>query len=182
MEMKDKVLKSGHYLFDNKPLIVKGWTSEADMKKDTITAVPVWIRLHKLPLKFWGKGLPKISNFIGKFIKSDLATEEKTRLNFARVMIELQVNQKLPDKAKFKDELGQLIQIEVEYEWKPVTCEFYKGVGHETMHCRWRKQGEKKKESKVIRKEWRPVAKKATVKVPVPGTTTTGVVVEVLEN
>ncbi|XP_074283992.1 uncharacterized protein LOC141608550 [Silene latifolia] len=145
LEMKEKVLKSGHYLFDNKPLIVKGWTCEADMTKDTVTTVPVWIKLHKLPLKFWGKGLPKIANLIGNFIKGDLATEEKTRLNFARVMIELKVNQQLPGMVKFKDELGQMIKIDVEYEWKPITCAHCKGVGHETLNCRWRIQAERKK-------------------------------------
>ncbi|XP_074289036.1 uncharacterized protein LOC141614179 [Silene latifolia] len=111
-----------------------------------------------------------------------MATEEKTRLNFARVMIELQVNQKLPDMVKFKDELGQLIKIEVEYEWKPVTCDFCKGVGHEAKDCRWKKQGDKKKETKVVRKEWRPIAGKAVEKVPELGNDTSGEAPEIQEN
>ncbi|XP_074293298.1 uncharacterized protein LOC141620281 [Silene latifolia] len=109
MEMKNKVLQSGYYMFDNKPLIVKEWVKDLEMKKEDVKTVPAWIRLHSLPLKFWGKGLPKIASLVGKYVKSDGATEERTRLGYARVMVEMEVDQKLPGKVEFKDEKGSWI-------------------------------------------------------------------------
>ncbi|XP_074277927.1 uncharacterized protein LOC141601533 [Silene latifolia] len=158
MEMKEKVLTSGHYLFDNKPMIVKSWEKDLEMKKGEVKSVPAWIRIHKLPLKFWGKSLPKITSIVGKYIKSDVATEERTRLGFARVMVELLVDQHLPAQVSFKDETGGIVQVEVEYEWRPVTCTKCKGMGHDMEQCR---KGEQKKPSKVpVKQVWKPVSKK----------------------
>ncbi|KAL9241240.1 hypothetical protein vseg_015371 [Gypsophila vaccaria] len=136
MEMKDKLLQSGYYLFDNKPLIVKAWTKDLEMRKTDVKSVPAWIQFHQLLLKFWGKSLPKITGLIEKFIKSDAATEQRTKLGYARVMVELVVDHKCPKKVSFKDEMGEVIQVGVEYEWKPVTCAKCRGMGHQQEHCR----------------------------------------------
>ncbi|XP_074265752.1 uncharacterized protein LOC141588196 [Silene latifolia] len=115
VEMRDKVLQAGHFLFDNKPMIVKAWHKDLGMTKKDVQSVPAWVRLHNLPLKFWGKSLPKISSLVGKYVKNDQATEERTRLGFARVMVEMMVDQKLPEKVSFRDENGKIVQIEVKF-------------------------------------------------------------------
>ncbi|XP_074297634.1 uncharacterized protein LOC141628380 [Silene latifolia] len=136
MEMKEKVLSSEHYLFDNKPMIVKPWTRDLEMTKEDVKSVPAWVQIHKLPLKFWGKGLPKIASLLGKFIKSDVATEERTRLGYAHVMVELVYDQDLPSQIAFKDENGSVIRVDVEYEWRPIKCKKCLGMGQEMEHYR----------------------------------------------
>ncbi|XP_074267046.1 uncharacterized protein LOC141590348 [Silene latifolia] len=152
---KDAVLRQGHFLFDNKPLIVKPWTPDVEIVKHEVKSVPVWVKLHKLPLKFWGKGLPRISGLIGKFIKCDLATKDKTRIGYARVMIELMIGDPLPDKVKFLDEHG---------------------IGHATAECRRTKktQAVVPNTKKPAGKVWKPktkstenVQKDKPVKTPV---------------
>ncbi|KAL9236877.1 hypothetical protein vseg_011497 [Gypsophila vaccaria] len=59
IEMKDKVLQSGYYLFDNKSLIVKGGTKDIELKAEKVKTVPVWVQFHDLPVKFWGKVFQK---------------------------------------------------------------------------------------------------------------------------
>ncbi|KAL9227796.1 hypothetical protein vseg_003447 [Gypsophila vaccaria] len=157
MEMKEQVLKSRHYLFDNKPLIYRPWTKELELKKTKIEVAPVWVQLHNLPLKFWGKSLPKIIGLIGTYIKSDSATEEKSKIGFARVMVELRIDQKLPDTVSFKDEQGLMVTVEVEYEWKPVTCANFQGMGHLKEECR--RLVPKKSQKPAVKQDWRPVAK-----------------------
>ncbi|XP_074318592.1 uncharacterized protein LOC141655409 [Silene latifolia] len=142
MEMKEKVLSSGHYLFENKPMIVKAWTRDMEMTKDDVKSVPAWVQIHKLPLKFWGKGLPKIAGLIGKYVKCDAATQDRTRLRYARVMVELMVDQELPAQIAFKDEKGMVIRVDIEYEWRPVKCKKCQGMGHEMEHCRKGNQGD----------------------------------------
>ncbi|KAL9225038.1 hypothetical protein vseg_001010 [Gypsophila vaccaria] len=156
-EMQEQVLKSGYHLFDNKPLIYQPWTKELELKKTNIEIVPAWIQFHNLPLKFWGKSLPKITGIIGKYIKSDIATTDKTKVGYARVMVELKMNQNMPDKVSFKDENGELVQVEVEYEWKPVTCNNCKGLGHLTDQCR--KNIPPKAQKQTVKRVWRPVSK-----------------------
>ncbi|XP_074292072.1 uncharacterized protein LOC141618910 [Silene latifolia] len=158
VEMKEKVLLSGHYLFDNKPIIVKEWTKDLELTKANVNSVPAWIRLHNLPIKFWGKSLPKVSSLVGKYVKSDQATNERTRLGFARVMVEMMVDQPLPSEILFKDEKGDVIKVEVEYEWRPITCSKCQGMGHDGDQCKRVEQ--RKKVVVTTRKVWRPVAKK----------------------
>ncbi|KAL9226178.1 hypothetical protein vseg_002019 [Gypsophila vaccaria] len=155
-DMLERVLQSGHYLFDNKPMIVKPWTKDMELKKTTVQSVPVWIQLHDLPIKFWGKSLPKISGLLGKYIKTDGATEKRTKLGFARVMVEMTVEHKCPETVKFKDEMGVTLQVAVTYEWKPISCSFCSAMGHHQTECR---KGAAMKPKEKPKMEWRPVNK-----------------------
>ncbi|KAL9244381.1 hypothetical protein vseg_018161 [Gypsophila vaccaria] len=158
--MKEQVLKAGHFLFDNKPLIVNPWSEELELHKTTVKVVPVWVQLHGLPIKFWGKSLPKIAGLVGKFIQTDKASEHKTKLAYARTMVEMSVDQLCPDHLKFMDEVGIVQTVEVIYEWKPITCNLCKGMGHASEDCRNAKPPKPKK-SPVMRQTqvWKPVTK-----------------------
>ncbi|XP_074264095.1 uncharacterized protein LOC141586691 [Silene latifolia] len=65
-EMKLRVLQSGPIFIDNKPVIVKEWTPDCKMIKESVDMVPIWIRFYGLPLKFWGNALLKIAALVGK--------------------------------------------------------------------------------------------------------------------
>ncbi|XP_074305762.1 uncharacterized protein LOC141640984 [Silene latifolia] len=160
-DIKDKevVLMAGYYMFDNKPLIVKPWTENIDLLKEDVKLVPAWIRFHNLPLKFWGKCIPKIASLVGKFIKADNATEEKTRLGFSRIMVELKVGQTFLNTVNFLDEHGHVLSINVEYEWKPTICSKYKNIGHEGNNCR--KVSQKQQHKAPVKKVWKPISKPA---------------------
>ncbi|XP_074290277.1 uncharacterized protein LOC141617008 [Silene latifolia] len=105
---KNVVLQQGHYLFDNKPLIVRPWSESVVLVKDDVKEVPV----------------------------SDTATVDKTMLGFARVMVDVPFGLRIPENVKFLDEDGQVVSIPVEFEWKPILCKQCGGIGHETATCR----------------------------------------------
>ncbi|XP_074314069.1 uncharacterized protein LOC141649273 [Silene latifolia] len=103
-------------------LSIRDWNEQVELTKENVMNVPVWVKLHNLPLKFWGKCLPTIAGLVGKYLRSDPATEDKTRLGFARVLLEVPFGKALPTFAKFLDEEGSIVKIRVECEWKPVLC------------------------------------------------------------
>ncbi|XP_056688191.1 uncharacterized protein [Spinacia oleracea] len=73
MDMRDNVT-SGHYFFDNKPMVVKPWTVDMDMEKEDLKSVPIWIQL-RLNFKYWGeKSMFKIVSQLCTPIKRDSAT------------------------------------------------------------------------------------------------------------
>ncbi|KAL9243859.1 hypothetical protein vseg_017698 [Gypsophila vaccaria] len=74
-EMQEKVLNSGYYMFDNKPVIIKPWREDVDLEKEEVKTVPTWIRLHKLPIKYWGKCLSRIAKLVGVHLQNDSATD-----------------------------------------------------------------------------------------------------------
>ncbi|KAL9238933.1 hypothetical protein vseg_013299 [Gypsophila vaccaria] len=83
--MQEKVLNAGYFMFDNKPVILKPWKEDVDLEKEEVKTVPAWIRLHKLPIQYWGKCLPRIAELVGPYLKNDAATDSTTRLGYARV-------------------------------------------------------------------------------------------------
>ncbi|XP_074298347.1 uncharacterized protein LOC141629207 [Silene latifolia] len=89
-------------------------------------------------------------------MRCDEATIDKTRLGYARILIEVEVGQKFPERIFFKDEKGSEVCVPIDYDWKPDLCTLCKGIGHTDDMCK------KKKESMPIpkkRQEWRHVVK-----------------------
>ena len=82
--------KRGIFYFESKPFIVKGWTPEMDLQTETIKSLPLWVQLPDLDIKYWGSAsLSKIESLIGQPLKTDKYNAEKSRLSYARLLIEV---------------------------------------------------------------------------------------------
>ncbi|XP_074283121.1 uncharacterized protein LOC141607666 [Silene latifolia] len=124
-EMKDKeaILNAGYHMFDNKPLIVKPWQEKIDLLKARVKVVPDGFAYMDYPLNS-GILSPRHCRINWPLCKVRRCHKvEKTRLGFARTMVELKIGQALKPTIKFRDEKGQILQLKVEYEWKPIVCE-----------------------------------------------------------
>ncbi|XP_059315818.1 uncharacterized protein LOC132066531 [Lycium ferocissimum] len=141
MEDRNKAIDAGIQVFDRKPIVVKGWEPDVEMNKTVVEKVPVWVRLEGLELKYWGQtALTKIASLIGKPLKIDSATNMRERLMYARIMVEVPLNQTCPDFVMFENEKGQIMEQAVTYEWRPVLCAHCKNFGHTQEVCRkWNK-------------------------------------------
>ncbi|XP_060195284.1 uncharacterized protein LOC132624535 [Lycium barbarum] len=131
-----------------------------DTSKTMVENVPIWIRLVGLDLKYWGqRALTKIAGLIGKPIKTDSATKLKERLVYARVMVEVPMNKTYPEFVMFENERGQIVEQQVQYEWKPILCPHCKNFGHNAEVCRkWLKEPETLKKLNSHKKEVPKVA------------------------
>ncbi|XP_019259332.1 PREDICTED: uncharacterized protein LOC109237475 [Nicotiana attenuata] len=137
IERRIKVIEEGVQMFDKKPVVVKPWEPEVDVSKEKVDRIPVWIRLKGSDIKYWGKNaLTKISGMVGKPLKVDRATTNKERLAFARVLVEMSINQQYPKQVMFENEVGKIVKQEVYYEWKPTLCSNCKNFGHDLQDCR----------------------------------------------
>ncbi|XP_070004223.1 uncharacterized protein [Nicotiana sylvestris] len=86
---------------------------------------------------YWGKqALAKIAGMVGNPLKSDKATTMKERMTYARVLVEVPINMEFLDTVMFENEHGQIVEQEIEFEWKPVLCTKCKNYGHELKECR----------------------------------------------
>lgn len=57
--------------------MIKLWTSEMSTDKESLSTMPVWIRLPKLKVEYMGEGsLRKIAGIVGKVIKLDNAIRQ----------------------------------------------------------------------------------------------------------
>ncbi|XP_021852705.2 uncharacterized protein [Spinacia oleracea] len=137
MEKRDAVLKLNRPFFDSKPVVLKPWTQDMDFTKEDLRSVPIWVKLHRLGFMYWGeRSLSKIVGKIGVLQKVDSATAKRDKLQFARVQVEVLVEQEFPDVIKFVNEKGMLVEVEVEYEWRPLVCSVCKIMGHDATKCK----------------------------------------------
>ncbi|XP_062075415.1 uncharacterized protein LOC133779472 [Humulus lupulus] len=86
---------------------------------------------------YWGsKCLSALVSTIGKPIMVDKYTRERSRIQVARVLVEMEVTDNPPTSIQYINERGQIMEQGVEYEWFPIKCKNYSGFGHSMTDCR----------------------------------------------
>ncbi|XP_019253856.1 PREDICTED: uncharacterized protein LOC109232544 [Nicotiana attenuata] len=68
----------------------------------------------------------------------DENTERKSGLNFAKLLVEVEMNANL-DSVTFKNERGNLVEQKVVYDWKSTLCKYCDKYGHDEINCRNKK-------------------------------------------
>ncbi|KAJ8426043.1 hypothetical protein Cgig2_021401 [Carnegiea gigantea] len=143
------VVQRGVYFFDNKPFIVKPWSEDMDLNTEDLVSLPVWVRFPDLDVKYWGlESLSKLGSMLGVPIKIDKFIRDKAFLRYARLLIEMQLQDSFPDFIDFVNEDNVVVRQKVEYEWKPSKCTFCKMFGHTDEECR---------KKPLPKAEWRPI-------------------------
>ncbi|GJU70778.1 zinc finger, CCHC-type containing protein [Tanacetum coccineum] len=142
----DQVMDRGPWLIHNTPLILNKWTPSLPLKKDVVTKVPIWVKLHKVPLVAYSEdGLSLIATQIRKPVMLDAYTsfmcgDAWGRINFARDLIEVSLDSDLKKEVTMtvsnEDETSYTREvISMEYEWKPPRCADCKIFGHSSDRC-----------------------------------------------
>ncbi|KAM1263144.1 hypothetical protein PS2_027954 [Malus domestica] len=111
-------------------------------RKETLSKVPVWVKFFNVPLAYWSfEGLSHIASAIGKPLFADSLTESKKRISFVRICVELDTNDELIDSFDLNtlplDSSGDaiIVEIRVEYQWRPKICSKCKVFGHSDSSC-----------------------------------------------
>ncbi|XP_074277954.1 uncharacterized protein LOC141601559 [Silene latifolia] len=97
-EEMQTILRGNAWSLGGHSLILKQWTPHFPRELDNISKVPVWILLPDLDPQLWSAtALSKIASKIGTPLYADPVTTNKERLTFARIMVEVDLAQPLPD-------------------------------------------------------------------------------------
>ncbi|KAL2937871.1 3-octaprenyl-4-hydroxybenzoate carboxy-lyase [Bienertia sinuspersici] len=122
LENRDKILNMECPFFDSKPMMIKAWEEDMDLTKEMVKTIPIWVKIA-VAFKYWGlRALEKIIKPVGKLIRVDETTVKREKLNYARILIEVQTEQAFPDQIKFYIERGNLESATINYDWLPITC------------------------------------------------------------
>ncbi|XP_074298716.1 uncharacterized protein LOC141629641 [Silene latifolia] len=141
VEDMNTILRGPPWNLNGHSLLLKQWTPTFPTQLHNISKVPVWVLFHNLDPHLWSaSALSKIASKIGSPLYADPVTTNKERLSFARVMVEVELSEPLPDNVVINSPfMGQIIQ-DVEYEWLPYYCTHCKKLGHEKRVCKQLKQ------------------------------------------
>lgn len=128
MDSRDRVLEGYYFL-------IKTSSSETLIFWDGLwkrwsKTLPMWVQL-KLNLRHWEeKSLHKITSRLGDPIKWDEATRNRDKLQYARILVEVKIDQKFPEFIQFWNENGCLTEVLALFEGKPIQCQSCNGFGH----------------------------------------------------
>lgn len=121
-EFRRRILEGGPITVARIPFILQQWQPGVELKKDTHMTVPVWVRLRNLPFAYWSvQSIGKVASAIGRPLYVDKRTEQMSMLSFARVCVEITVQQTFCETIDLITD-GKTDVVEVEFEWKPVAC------------------------------------------------------------
>ena len=95
------------------------------------------MRFLDLDIKYWGlTSLGKLGSILGIPIKTDRFTLEKTKLHYARLLIDIKLKDSFPDFIEFVNDYDVVVRLQAEYEWKPIKCQHCKMFGHNEEDCK----------------------------------------------
>lgn len=108
----------------------------------------------------------KLVNQIGKFVTVDDVIAKRDKLQYARILIEVKVDEEFPDPLSFIIEKGLEVIIDVSYKWKPVMCTICKKMEQTTKLCKKTVQRQKQSAKQVTPQPAKEKVAKAIEKQP----------------
>lgn len=130
------VLDSGPWHIGGKPLILRRWQPGMNLLKPLLQKIPIWVKLFNVPLEYWNiDGFSYVASAIGVPLYLDALMESCSRLSFARVCIEVDVESTFPTNFSLVTSKGLVINIQAEYPWKPQVCPNCHVFGHTAVQC-----------------------------------------------
>ncbi|XP_044493796.1 uncharacterized protein LOC123217066 [Mangifera indica] len=136
-----KVLEEESWMIGGQPLFVRRWEKNLSMVAENIKKIAVWIKFYGVPLEYWSlKGFSHIASVLGRPLYVDSVTEEGSRLEYARICVEINVNHDFPEKLELVLPSKERVEIRLEYAWKPVKCSLCNIFGHGNEECKRRSE------------------------------------------
>ncbi|KAJ0813964.1 hypothetical protein HanPSC8_Chr17g0779781 [Helianthus annuus] len=150
-EGMDKLVEDGPWLIRNVSIILKEWSASVKLEKEDIKAIPVWVKMHEVPLAAYTEdGLSLLASKIGvpKMLDSYTATmcaESWGRSSYARALIEIHAGAELKRSVtvaipSLQGNGHSMVEVKIEYDWEPLRCSSCCVFGHEDNSCPKRPQ------------------------------------------
>ncbi|XP_021985786.1 uncharacterized protein LOC110881979 [Helianthus annuus] len=144
-EGMDNMLEDGPWMIRNVPIILKEWSASVKLEKEDIKAIPVWVKMHDVPLAAYTEdGISLVASKIGvpKMLDSYTATmcaESWGRSSYARALVEVQAGADLKRSVMVAipslDGNSYSKVVKIEYDWEPLRCFSCCVFGHEDNSC-----------------------------------------------
>ncbi|KAI0507490.1 hypothetical protein KFK09_013615 [Dendrobium nobile] len=131
----ETVWTRGVWFLLGKPFILQKWHPKFKPKRENFTTVLIWIKIHDLSLACWNsEGISRIASKVGIPIAADSLTTMKTRLTYARICVLVDCNALYPEEILVSLD-GDVVNLKVQYEWRPSPCDFCKSLVHTSTYC-----------------------------------------------
>ncbi|GJW31882.1 zinc knuckle CX2CX4HX4C containing protein [Tanacetum coccineum] len=142
----EKVMEGGPWRIQLVPFILKVWMPNTLLKKEKVSNVPLWVKMHNVPIVAYSKvGLHLISAKVGRLMRLDAHTNficlnSWGRSDYARALVEVSADKPLVDSVDIdiprEDGKGYTtVNVRIEFEWQPPRCGTCKIFDHLESVC-----------------------------------------------
>ena len=129
-------------MFASRHIWLRRWKRGIKFLDEGVPKIPVWVQLRKIPIELWtAEGLSYLASVVGEPLYADSSTEQKRRLDYARICVMLDASKPLVKEfgvntsSMGKDDPQGVTLLKVSYQWVPPECAFCKVFGHNTEGC-----------------------------------------------
>ncbi|XP_031387323.1 uncharacterized protein LOC116200633 [Punica granatum] len=130
-EVMTWVLESGPWHVERKYLVLQKWSPQFTEEVLNMRKMPIWVQLRKIPLQYFHpKGISYLVSAIGKPLYMDRATALRSRLDYAKVCIEVEVEKEIPEFLTVDLGDNYTVNVLVDVPWLPEKCDRCKAFGH----------------------------------------------------
>ncbi|XP_031401075.1 uncharacterized protein LOC116211024 [Punica granatum] len=125
------VLETGPWHVERKFMMLQRWSPAFTEEELSIKKMPVWVQLRRIPLQYFHpKGISFLASAIGKPLYMDRATALRSRLDYAKVCIEVEVENEIPNNLTVDLGNEHTVEVLVDTPWLPAKCDQCKVFGH----------------------------------------------------
>jgi hypothetical protein len=129
-----KVVNGGPWFINQQFLTIRRWSPGFRPSEAKISTTAVWARLPELPIELYDMNiLRRIGNQLGSLLKIDARTMDNERGRFARLCIQIDLDQPLTPKVR----IGNMVQ-KIQYEGISAICFECGRVGHRIDTCHFK--------------------------------------------
>lgn len=137
----NKVLAEGPYFVFGRGLLLRSPPENFCFLDEDFSIVPVWIQLHNLPLQCWtNKAISRIASKVGNPLCTDRITQERKRISYARVLVEIDASKDPCEEFEVTLPSGISYMQYVEYENLPKYCKYCHMFSHYEKTCKFKLQ------------------------------------------
>uniref|UniRef100_A0A2N9F7I4 CCHC-type domain-containing protein n=1 Tax=Fagus sylvatica TaxID=28930 RepID=A0A2N9F7I4_FAGSY len=129
-----KVMRGGPWFINQQFLTIRRWSPGFRPSEAKISTTAVWARLPELPIELYDMNiLRRIGNQLGYLLKVDARTMDNERGRFARLCVQIDLEQPLTSKIR----IGDMVQ-KIQYEGISAICFECGRVGHRIDTCHYK--------------------------------------------
>ena len=126
----------GPWYIAGRPFVIRRWQPGMKMLNIQLTSLPIWVKFYNISLEYWTNTcLGCIASAVGKPLHLDSPTENWSRLSFARICIEVDLNCDFPKSALLNLGNDKYTTVIIEYPWVHHSYSHCKVYGHKTIRC-----------------------------------------------
>ena len=136
MDARDWVMEFGPWYIVGRPIILRVWQPGMEMLNIQLTSLPILVKFYNIPQEYWTNTcMCYIASVVGKPPHLDSLTENRTRLSFSRIYIEVDLNSEFPKAALLNLGNDKYTTVRIEYPWVPHSFSHWQVFGHKILHC-----------------------------------------------